>query len=452
MPRNARQIALEILNELDQGRRTLDSILEDYNGGGVFDSKPERALTQALVYGVLRWRSRIDYLINHFSRTRFNKINPNILNILRLGLFQIIYLDRIPDSAAVNTAVELAKSCGAPWVVGFVNALLRKAAREFKTVAFPNPCKHFVAAMALQKSFPEWIIRKWVGRYGKKITAAVCDSLNTIPSLTIRVNTLKTSRSQLAEALGMEAERVEPTAYSPDGITFNTPAGAIPTLKTFKTGWFQVQDEAAQLVSLLVDPQPGETVLDACAGLGGKSGHLAQLMKNKGTLVAADTNPNRLNRLAAEMARLGISSVATLLHDLEEEWPRDQPAGFDRILLDAPCSGLGVMRRNPDIKWRASRQNLTAYRDRQIRLLENLARLVKPTGTLVYSVCSPEPEENESVVEEFLKKHREFAISNAGGRLPQKFRLAAETAGAFRTFPRLTMMDGFFFIRFKRIS
>ena len=149
MPRNARQIALEILNELDQGRRTLDSILEDVPGAGVFESRPERALMQALVYGVLRWRSRLDFLINHFSRTRFDKIKPNILNILRLGLFQIIYLDRIPDSAAVNTAVELAKSCGAPWVIGFVNALLRNAAREYKSVALPNPHTRGVAAMAL---------------------------------------------------------------------------------------------------------------------------------------------------------------------------------------------------------------------------------------------------------------------------------------------------------------
>ena len=223
-------------------------------------------------------------------------------------------------------------------------------------------------------------------------------------------------------------------------------------MRTFKNGWFQVQDEAAQLVSLLLDPRPGETVLDACAGLGGKSGHIAQLMNNQGKLIAADIKSDRLTRLAADMQRLGISIATKRVFDLEHKWPEGEISGFDRILLDAPCSGFGVMRRNPDIKWQANRENLTAFKVRQLRLLENLARLVRPNGILVYAVCSPEPEENESVIDEFLKKHQEFAISKDCGRLPDQFRSAAAVSGAFRTFPGLSMMDGFFFIRLERIS
>ncbi len=452
MPKGARLIALEILNRLDRGRRTLDSIMEDYSGAGVFDSRPERALNQALVYGVLRWRGRLDNIINHFSKTRFNKINPNILNILRLGLFQIIYLDRIPDSAAVNTAVELAKASGAPWVAGFVNALLRKAARQYKTVIFPDPNEQAVAALALQKSFPEWIINRWINRWGTQTTASLSDSLNTIPPLSVRTNTLKTSRERLIAALEMEADQIEPTVFSRDGITFKNPTKPIPQMRTFTNGWFQVQDEAAQLVSLLLDPRPGETVLDACAGLGGKSGHIAQLMNNQGNLIAADINSDRLSRLAADMQRLGISIARTRVFDLENNLPEGEIAGFDRILLDAPCSGFGVMRRNPDIKWQANRKKLTALKATQLRLLDNLARLVRPNGILVYAVCSPEPEENESVIDEFLKKHHEFAISKDCGRLPDKFRSAAAVAGAFRTFPGLSMMDGFYFVRLERIS
>ncbi len=451
MPFNARKSALDILNTLDKGHRTLDSILEDYSGTGPSGSRQDRALFQALVYGVLRWRRRLDYMICHFSSTRFKKINPKVLNILRLALFQIIYLDRIPDSAAVNTAVELAKASGAPWVVGYVNASLRKAAREYQNVSLPDLKQNTVAAMAVQKSFPEWIIRKWLHRYGPDNTALLCDSLNTIPPLTVRTNTLKASPGQLIDALNNEAEQIKPTSYSPDGITFFHPATSIPGLSAFKAGWFQVQDEAAQLVSMLLDPRPGERVLDACAGLGGKTGHIAQLMKNAGVLVALDVNEGKLLRLKAEMQRLGISILSTLSHNLERELPGEQLPGFDRILLDAPCSGLGVMRRNPDIKWRSSKKNLIKYKTRQIRLLENLSHLVKPSGILVYAVCSPEPEENEAVINEFLKNHDEFVISKEFGQLPEKLCAMADVPGVFKTFPHLNQMDGFFSVRLQRI-
>ena len=452
MPTDARKNALDILNTLDSGQQTLDSILEDFSAAAAVDSKRERALLQALVYGVLRWRGRLDYLIAHFSRTHFNKIHPTVLNILRLALFQIIYLDRIPVSAAVNTAVELAKASGAPWVVGYVNALLRKAVREYKTLSLPDLKRHPVAALAVQKSFPEWIIRKWLNRYGPDSTAVLCDSLNTIPPLTVRTNTLKTTPDQLIAALSNQAEQVESTAYSPDGVSFTNPAASIPSLDAFKAGWFQVQGEAAQLVSLLLDPRPGDTVLDACAGLGGKTGHIAQLMKNSGVLVALDVNEGKLMRLKADMRRLGISILSTLQHDLEHELPRDQLPGFDRILLDAPCSGLGVMRRNPDIRWRSSKKNLKKYQTRQLRLLDNLSHLVKPAGILVYAVCSPEPEENELVVNQFLKNHDEFVINNEFGQLPQSLAAMADVPGVFRTFPHLNQMDGFFSVRLQRIS
>jgi len=251
-------------------------------------------------------------------------------------------------------------------------------------------------------------------------------------------------------ALDSEAEQVKPTAYSPDGITFSNPASPIAALSAFKAGWFQVQDEAAQLVSLLLDPHPGDSVLDACAGLGGKTGHIAQLMKNEGTLVATDVNAGKLLRLKAEMQRLGVSILSTLEHDLELNWPRDQLQGFDRILLDAPCSGLGVMRRNPDIKWRSVKRNLKKYQTRQLRLLEKLAPLVKPGGIIVYAVCSPEPEENEAVVNDFLKNHDEFVISKESGQLPQKLCSMADAPGVFKTFPHLSQMDGFYSVRLQR--
>jgi len=452
MPFDARKNAIDLLNTLDKGYRTLDSILEDFSGKVTFDSKKDRALFQTLVYGVLRWRGRLDYIISHFSNTRFNKINPQILNILRLALFQIIFLDRIPDSAAVNTAVELTKSSGAHWVVGYVNALLRKAAREYQHVSLPDLSQNKISALAVDKSFPEWIIRKWLDRYDLDSTALLCDRLNTIPPLTVRTNTLKVSSGQLIEALNKEAEQLKPTPYAPDGITFISPTTSIPELRTFKAGWFQVQDEAAQLVSLLLDPRPGDTVLDACAGLGGKTGHIAQLMHNEGALVAMDVKEDKLSLLKCEMQRLGISILSTLSHNLEQGLPRNQLPFFDRILLDAPCSGLGTVRRNPDIKWRASIRNLKRYQNRQLRLLENVSRLVKPLGILVYAVCSPEPEEGDAVLKAFLKKHDDFVIDTGFGKLPEKLCSMAQAPGVFKAYPDLNQMDGFYSARLRRIS
>ena len=448
---DVRKTALAILNTLDQGQRTLDTLMEAYSGGGQMDSRRDRALLQTLVYGVLRWRGRLDYIISHFSSTRFDKINPRVLNILRLALFQIVYLDRIPDSAAVNTAVDMVKASGAPWVVGYVNALLRRASREFRNVSFPDTGKNESAALAASKSFPKWIILRWLHRYGPKITATLCDAVNSIPPITVRTNTLKISPRELLMNLDREAEQVEQTTYSPDGITFVNPATSIPKLSGFEAGWFQVQDEAAQLVSLLLDPRPGETVLDACAGLGGKTGHIAQLMKNRGAIVALDMNGGKLSQLETEMQRLGISIVSTLCLDLEHESPQVPAKGFDRILLDAPCSGLGVMRRNPDIKWHRSEKELVKNRIRQLRLLENLAHAVKPDGFLVYAVCSPEPEENEEVIHQFLKNHGDFVIHDHYGGLPDEISKMAITKGFFKTFPYLTQMDGFFSVRLQRV-
>lgn len=450
MADEVRKTALYILNTLNKERNTLDNLLEDVFREKTLFSKKDRALLQALVYGVLRWRGRLDYIIDYFSKTRLNKINPNVLNILRLGLFQIIYLDRIPVSAAVNTSVEMTKAAAAPWVVGYVNGLLRNAVREYGHVTFPDVDKDPVKALATKKSFPEWLIKRWLDRFGLKETGLLCDAINTIPPITVRCNTLKTNRKKLVKALERYAEKIKITNYAPDGGFFFNPKRSIPNIEAFENGLFQVQDEAAQLVTLHLNPQSGETILDACAGLGGKTGHIAQMMKNSGRLVAMDKDENKLMRLESEMHRLGVSIVTTCIHDLSSPLNREHFGKFDRILLDAPCSGLGVLRRNPDIKWRASQQNLAYCQKRQALFLDNLAHFVKPSGVLVYAVCSMEPEENESVIKGFLNKHGKFAIEKKSTGLSFDACSLVTRDGYLKTFPHLNNMDGFFSICMKR--
>lgn len=450
MVKTARTASLDILNTLDQGDNTLDNILDEVLSQQAFFSKKDRSLLQALVYGVLRWRGRLDWIIDYFSKTRMDKIDPKVLNVLRLGLFQIIYLDRIPVSAAVNTSVEMAKSFAAPYVVRFANGLLRNAARNHNQVPLPDEYSDPVSALAVKKSFPNWLIERWLDRFGLKDTGLLCDAINTIPPLTVRCNTLKIRREILLKFLEKDAENVELTHYAPDGVFFFNPKKSIPEIKAFKDGLFQVQDEAAQLVTFMLNPQPGETVLDACAGLGGKTGHISQMMKNRGKLVALDNNEKKLMRLQSEMHRLGVSMVTPLVRDLNDLAGSKHIGKFDRVLLDAPCSGLGVLRRNPDAKWRISEQDLMRNSNRQSIFLDQLAAHVKPSGILVYCVCSTEPEENEFVIKGFLNKHQDFAIEKNPGGLPLKARSLLTGNGYFRTFPHLHDMDGFFAVRMKR--
>ena len=333
-------------------------------------------------------------------------------------------------------------------MAGFVNALLRNAARGHKAVLFPDPSKDPAAWLSSEKSFPPWLIKKWLARFGMDETRQLCDAVNTIPPITARTNTLKTSRRDLLISLKNEVRDPVPTDFSPDGIHFSIHRRALSDIRAFKNGEFQIQDEAAQIVSMLLNPQPGENVLDACAGLGGKTGHLAQLMQNQGRIIAADNSPDKLQQLESGMKRLGVRTVTCMQHDLVKKPFPGHMGMFDRILLDAPCSGLGVMRRNPDTKWAASKKDLSRFQARQISLLSNLAHLVKQNGRLVYAVCSTEPEENEAVVERFLQTSPCFAIDKTPIDPAAGAAALINPEGWFRSFPHQHDMDGFFAVCF----
>lgn len=447
---DTRSLALHLLNNLDKKKHSLDSLLEDFQKKYILP-KREKALFNALVYGVLRWRSRLDWIIKQFSKQPLEKTNTEILNILRLGLFQIIHLDRIPVSAAVNTSVEIAKQMAGTRSSGYVNAVLRRTVREYKSLCFPDIDKKSEYAISVNKSFPEWMIKRWVGLLGKNSAIDLCDAINNIPPITVRVNTLKTNRNELINCIESDARNIRHTDYSPSGVSFLRPKKAISEMETFKKGWFHVQDEAAQLVAFLMDPQPGENVMDACAGLGGKTGHIGQLMKNKGNITAIDNNEEKLFRLSLDMERLGITNVTTLAGDLSDPlFLKNYSGKFDRLLIDAPCSSMGVIRRNPDIKWNLTEEKLLFYQKRQLLFIDNLAMLLKPAGIMVYAVCSTEPEENEEVIKEFLLKHPDFAIDDMRC-FPKIFKPFLNSEGFIKTYPHVNDMDSFFIVRLKRI-
>ena len=450
---DVRKEAFSILTDLETSRHnTLDQVLDSSRAENIGFSRRDNAFLQTLVFGVLRSRNRIDWIIRHFSKTPFRKISDNIKNILRLGIYQILYMDRVPDSAAVNTSVELAKNYSASWTVKYVNGLLRNVARNPATVRFPDISDDSVQAISVRKSLPEWLVQRWLARLGLQQCEKLCDAVNTIPPLSLRTNTLNTTRRKLAQVLADAADTVVETTHAPEGLLLGGLRSGIAEIKAYAEGKFQVQDEAAQLVSHILEPQPGQKVLDACAGLGGKTGHIAQLLDNRGEIFALDTNRGKLESLDNEMGRLGVSIVKTLRHDLKTPPDFLSPGTFDRILLDAPCSGLGVIRRNPDTRWNRDESDLGKYSARQQIFLNNLAPLVKPGGILVYAVCSMEPEENENVIHRFLNKNKSFVQVTIESESINDLPSVVDTDNCLRTFPHRHNMDGFFAVCLKRLK
>jgi 16S rRNA (cytosine967-C5)-methyltransferase len=439
-----------MLNRLDTRRQTLDKLLEDASALIAELTHRDRGLFNQLIYGVLRWRLRLDAVIDTFANRPLKNIDPPILNILRIGLFQILFLDRIPESAAVNTSVDLTRRQQSAKPAGFVNALLRNVLRYPERFVLPDVSASPVEHLAIAKSFPPWLISRWIKRLGVAETACLCDAMNTIPPITLRCNTLKNNLSQLADALANQAQCIEIRKELPDALDLVGPHQPLFDMQAFAEGRFAVQDSGAQLVSLLLAPRPGERVLDACAGLGGKTTHLAQLMNNRGTIVAMDHAAAKLSRLERETHRLGVTIVRTRRTDLNQKPDAGALPCFDRILLDAPCSGLGVLRRNPDAKWATQEKDIARCAARQLRFLDHLAPLVKTNGVLVFAVCSLEPEENQQVIDQFLKKHPNFAI-NGGQLIKEDSGLSSTGAdGYLRTVPPIDRMDGFFAARLLR--
>jgi len=460
---SARPVALRILLATERARAMTDNGLDRAITHARLDAR-DRALAVELVHGSLRHRGTLDWRLEKVSNRRIARLPVVVQMILRLGAYQILNLSKIPPSAAVNESVRLVKSytrqLGHDWG-GFVNAVLRSLTRN---VAPPWPETNHdpVTALAVRYSCPVWLVQRWVDRVGVEQAAVWCRASVEPPPLMLRVNTLRASREILLDVLAQIHCASHATDVSPSGVCIEQNQ-LVQNLPLFHEGGFYVEDEAAQLVSLLLDPRPGERILDACAAPGGKATHMAALMKNQGEIVAMERNPERMKLITDNCTRLGISIITPVLSDAmyvtlspgNDRQPRADHASrgeafdrpFDRILVDAPCSGLGVIRRHPEGKWYKQADHLKKHQETQRRLLDTVSRLLRPGGLLVYSACSTEPEENEQVIDHFCRTHQEFQRESVASVLPPTGLSLITPQGDFFTAGNVHSMDGFYAAR-----
>ena len=435
-----RRLAVEILTRIDTGGAYAEPLLDNALSGKALTAPPDRALLTELVYGTLRKRGPLDWIIAQLYKGDPATLEATVRNILRTGLYQLWFTDRIPPFAAVNEAVEIARLL-VPAAPGLVNGLLRNALRKKDAIEWPEGGADPAVAIAVLDSHPLWLVRRWLAQFGQEQTVAICRANNGVPPVTLRVNTLKGDRAEAIATLACDGFRAEPTQFSPDGLQLLSSAAGLRETRAYREGLFRLQDEASQLIGRLVDPLPGERVLDLCAGAGGKTLHLAALMNNSGTIVALDRRGESLNRLRDDARRLGATIVETRTADAGV-LPDPIRQSFDRVLLDAPCSGLGTLRRNPEIRWRLTPKDFREAMQAQRRLLRSAADAVKPGGRLVYSVCTLTPEENELVVNDLLHSRPDFTpLPPPLEHLPSG---STDERGFLRVFTHLHGQDGFF--------
>ena len=439
----ARQAAYDVLRAVSSGRADLPTALARVRTR--LHDERDRALAGEIATGTLRWQGAFDVVIAAFAKRPVSKLDPEVLDVLRLTAFQLLHLDRIPASAAVNDAVNIVSKAGKRSASGLVNAVLRRISRERASLPFPERPSDpqtdpggAVAYLAGALSHPAWLMRRWIERYGFEAADTWARFDNQAAPLTLRVNTLRTSRDALSVQLREHGVATDPTRFAPDGLVVSEGNPLLTPLAN--NGLFIVQDEASQLVALLTGAGPGERILDACASPGGKTTAMAAAMGNRGLIVATDVRGRRLDLLARAVEAAGATCVRVVRADAAAVLPF--APGFDCVLLDAPCSGLGTLRRDPEIRWRRGEDSLPKLAATQHAMLSRAAAVVRPGGRLIYSTCSSEPDENESVLSRFLAVRPAFAAAPV--RLPPHLSSLVTAEGYFRTFPFRDRLEAFF--------
>ncbi|MDE0690203.1 MAG: 16S rRNA (cytosine(967)-C(5))-methyltransferase RsmB [Candidatus Poribacteria bacterium] len=458
---NARRVALECLLTLSHSSASIASVVDSAFGRRPTIDGRERRLVNGLVYGVIRWQKQLDWVLDRFINPKF-QLDARRRNILRLGAFQLLHLDGIPAHAAIFETVQLAtsrqrKSSGDRKTAGFINAVLRSIQREGASIAYPslstNPTEH----IAFSLSHPTWLVKRWLQTRGVSWTLAFCRASNQTAPLAFRVNTLLTQREEVCQFLEMKGLPASLSKIAPDGITlknrtitnFDT-TGELTLKDILNRKDIYVQDESAMLVAPLLSPEEAGFIVDLCAAPGGKTTHLAHLMRNTGKIIAVDTSAEKIALLQKNCRRVNAHNVETCVMDATKA-----DLAFiktaDAVLIDAPCSGFGTLRRHPDIRWNKTLKQVHALREVQYNLLKNAAPHIKPGGILVYSTCSIEPMENEEVIQRFLTDFPMYRVENARRFLPTVPLSAITPQGFVQTFPHEHGVDGAFAARLRRV-
>ena len=440
-PAPARAVAARVLERVETDDAWADRTLDAEVTRAALSGR-DVALATEIVYGTLRWQRYLDWILTAHSRRPLAALDARVRVALRMAAYQLVFLERIPPFAIVNDAVSIARGRKAG-LAEYTNAVLRSFARRGGRERDQAPPRDPVDALATRCSFPTWLATRWVERYGVADAEALMRTLNARPPVTLRVNTLRLTREALAERLAAEDDvTTRPTAHAPDGLVA-AHAGEPGAWRAFAEGACVAQDEASILVGRLLEPRPGDTVADVCAAPGTKTTHLAQLMENRGRVIAMDPQRARLTRVDEAAARLGISIIETVAGTAQDT-AGARTGTCDAILVDAPCSNLGVLRRNPEVKWRRRPEELAPAAKGQCEILAAAATMLKPGGRLVYATCSLEPEENDRVVEAFLTAHPEFRVDT-----PAAFPVALD-GGVLRLRPDRLDTDGFTAVRLRR--
>jgi 16S rRNA (cytosine967-C5)-methyltransferase len=432
---NTRKIALQLLNDIETENSysniKINNAIKDYKLVG-----QDKNFVLKLVYGVLENKILLDYYIRKMSKTRLKKIDHRILNVLRLSIFQIVFLDKVPDSAAVNEGVKLTKKINYK-STGFVNGILRNFIREQDTIKLPDPKKEKVQYYSVKYSYPEWLIDRWLKAYDESFLEDFLRANNEPPALTLRVNTLRIDRDGLIQILEDEGVKVAKSQLLDEGVVVeDISSGRIDTLVAYEKGLFFVQDEGSMLVAKRLGVKPGMTVVDTCSAPGGKTTHIAQLMHNEGRIVALDIYGHKLDKIKENAGRLGIDIIEVKQQDASV---RDESlvGQADCVLVDAPCTGFGIIRRKPEIKYNRLEEDIDTLSTLQYSILEASSAYVKVDGSLLYSTCSIDEAEDEQIVERFLVAHPEFVL---------------EEEGMEKLFPHIDGTDGFFIAKMKRVN
>ena len=407
-------------------------------------SQIDRSFACELVYGIVRRQRTLDGLIDALGKKKAAQQPPDLRILLHLGLYQLRYLDRIPPSAAVNTSVELAKENGLGKLSGVVNGLLRSYIRQAEATDPLTLPADPVTKLGVKHSFPDWIVETWLEQLPIEEVDRLLAWFNLSPKIDLRVNILKTSIAEVEASLQESGISVERIPHLPQALRIEG-AGAVAGLPGYKQGWWTIQDSSAQLVSHLLDPQPGETIIDACAAPGGKTTHIAELMGDNGHIVACDRAEKRLKKVRENAARLQLNSIQIEAGDSRDVESFHNLA--DRVLLDVPCSGLGTLHKRPDIRWRQTAQGIESLFELQTELLQQAAHWVKPKGVLVYATCTLNISENEKVIQSFLASNSHWSIQPTIDTIAQNW---VTSEGWIKVYPHRANMDGFFMVRLVR--